>query len=88
MTRLAPTIRSVLAFGAVCLLLSGLLAIVIGAVSLAAGRGEPQLRVSQGGEVAIPEAGLFGGSLMVYMAVRPERVPVSLGARSSRRMAP
>lgn len=79
MTRLAPTIRSVLTFGAVCLLLGGLLAIVIGAVSLVSGRGEPQLRVSQGGEVAIPEAGLFGGSVMAYTGSPAGAGPRQLG---------
>ena len=79
MTRLSRTIRIVLAIGAVCMILGGAVAIIIAAATLVSGRQEPQLIVSQGNEVAIPEAGLFGGSVMVYTGSPAGGNPHQLG---------
>lgn len=71
-------LRTVLLVGAVCIVLAGLASLVLGLTTLARSSGEVELTVTEQ-PVAVPTAGLFGGSTMVYAGAQVDQGPRELG---------
>lgn len=80
MTRFTSRLTFVLLFGGISMVVGGLAAMAIGAVTLVSAPDEVRLEVSSGPELVIPEeSGFLGGSVMVYTASPAEDSPTFLG---------
>ncbi|WP_162802782.1 hypothetical protein [Ornithinimicrobium avium] len=76
---MTPTRRTVLRLGAVCMIVAGVLLLGVGAWAALSARDAPELTVSDGPEVVLPEAGVLGGSVTVYVDGPVEDGPSQLG---------